>query len=193
MVPRIAALLDTIADERRRFERFCRSLTAEQLDRPVPGSDWRVRAFIAHVATLDGAYAGWIAQIAGDTVSTPHRGSTGFDVDRFNEAEVGALRGRDVDDILTHAARCRAALVAALERLGDEQLDAEIRFGGDRKRPPSHLPLGRFLQNWARHDAIHVADMLKALPERRDDPEVTAWLGRPDTAPIIDSYRRAMG
>ena len=35
--------------------------------------------------------------------------------------------------------------------------------------------------------------MLKALPERRTDPEIVAWLGRPDLAASISSYQKAMG
>ena len=70
---------------------------------------------------------------------------------------------------------------------------ATIRFGGDRKRPPVDLQLGQFLGGFSRHDAIHVADMLKALPERRNDPEIRAWLNRPEVAASISSYQKAMG
>jgi hypothetical protein len=53
-------------------------------------------------------------------------------------------------------------------------------------------PLGQFLPGWTRHDATHVADMLKALPERRNDPEIVAWLGRPDIAVSISSYQKTI-
>ena len=56
-----------------------------------------------------------------------------------------------------------------------------------------HLPLSQFLPGWACHDAIHVADMLKALPERRHDPQIVAWLERLDLAASINSYQKAMG
>jgi len=78
-------------------------------------------------------------------------------------------------------------------RPSDEALDGAVRFGRDRKRPPVDLPLDQFLPGWACHDAIHVADMLKALPERRGDPEIAAWLGRPELAASISSYQKAMG
>ena len=106
---------------------------------------------------------------------------------------VAERRGRSVDDILDEAVMLRTRLIAVMEQLSDEKLDTTIRFGGDRKRPPVDLPLGQFLPGWARHDAIHVADMLKALPERRNDPEIVAWLGRPDLAAAISSYQKAMG
>ena len=111
----------------------------------------------------------------------------------FTPITVAEHRGRSVEDILLEAAGLRARLIGVMERFSDDKLDSTIRFGGDRKRPPVDLPLGQFLGGWGRHDAIHVADMLKALPERRNDPEILAWLGRPDVAASISSYRKAMG
>ena len=193
MVPRVKAIVDSLAKDRGRLDRFVRSLTEEELARTVPGGTWTVKDFVAHVATLDVAYLGWFIALAGDPDPGNHRGSPGFDVDHFNEGAVAERRGRSVGDILVEAARLRARLISEMERFSDEQLDSTIRFGGDRKRPPVDLPLGQFLGGWSRHDAIHVADMLKALPERRNDPETLAWLGRPDIAASINSYQKAMG
>lgn len=193
MVPRVQAVVDAVTKDRRRFERFCRSLTAGKLARPVPGSEWTVHDFISHVVTLDQAYAGWFAELAGMAVAGAHRGTVGFDVDEFNQHEVAERRGRSVEELLAEGAETRAAVIAELSRLTDDQLAGTIRFGGDRKRPPVHLPLADFLPGWARHDAIHVADMLKALPERRDDPELRAWLTEPELAASIARYQQAMG
>ena len=193
MVPRIRAVVDSLADERARLERFARSLSEEELARPVPGSSWKVKDFIAHVATLDVAYIGWFATLAGDPDSGNHRGSPGFDVDRFNESAVTARRDRPVNNLLAEGLELRGRLISVMERFTDDQLDTTIRFGGDRKRPPVDLPLGQFLPGWTRHDAIHVADMLKALPGRRNDPEIVAWLRRPDVAASISAYQKAMG
>jgi DinB superfamily len=192
MVPRVKAIIDSLTDDRARLERFARSLTEEELTRPVPGSIWKVKDFIAHVATLDAAYIGWFSALAGDADVGNHRGSSGFDVDHFNESAVAERRGRSLDDIFDEAVKVRARLITVMERFSDDNLDTTIRFGGDRKRPPVDLQLGQFLPGWARHDAIHVADMLKALPERRNDPEIVAWLGRPDLAASISAYQKAM-
>ncbi len=193
MVPRVRAIVDSLAEERARLERFARALTEEELARAVPNSTWRVKDFIAHVSTLDAAYIGWYTTLAGDRDPGNHRGSPGFDVDRFNESAVAARRDRSVNDLLGEAAELRGRLIDVMERFSDDKLDATIRFGGDRKRPPVDLPLAQFLPGWTRHDAIHVADMLKALPERRNDPEIVPWLGRPDVAASISSYQKAMG
>lgn len=193
MVPRVRTIVASLVEERTRLERFARSLSEEELTRTVPGSSWKVKDFIAHVSTLDAAYIGWFTALAGDLDPGNHRGSPGFDVDRFNEAAVAERSDRSVNDLLGEAAQLRGRLIGVMERFSDDKLDATIRFGGDRKRPPVDLPLGQFLPGWTRHDAIHVADMLKALPERRNDPEVAGWLDRPDVAASISSYQKAMG
>jgi len=94
MVPRVQAIVDSFVDERARLERFARSLSAEDLTRAVPGSTWMVKDFIAHTATLDAAYVGWFIALAGDADPGNHRGTPGFDVDRFNESAVAERRGR---------------------------------------------------------------------------------------------------
>ncbi|HLZ70256.1 MAG TPA: maleylpyruvate isomerase N-terminal domain-containing protein [Dehalococcoidia bacterium] len=195
MIPDVAATAACIAAERARFVRFCRGLTEAELQRPVPGSHWIVKDFISHLATIDAPVAAWFRDIADGTPAGPggrtEQAST-WDVDRFNDAQVAERRSRSLDAIFAEAADERAALVSVLDRLTGEQLARTIHFGGDSKRPPAEIPLGRYLQGWSRHDAIHVADMLKALPERRADPAVAAWLTEPEVAAIVGMYQRAM-
>ena len=192
MNARVRSIIDVIDAERDRFARFCRSLSEEELARPVPDSTWRVKDFISHLATIDGPVARWFAAIqAGDGGGHGASGAAS-NIDRFNDAAVAARRDRSVEEILVEAATERAKLVAVLGRFTDEQLDGTVHFGGDSKRPPSDLQVGRYLQGWARHDAIHVADMLKALPERRADPLVAEWLGEPDIQTLVGTYQRAM-
>ena len=93
---------------------------------------------------------------------------------------------------LCHHVTREASRLHPIYALGRE-LDNTVRFGGARKRPPVDLPLGQFLPGWTYPDAMHVADMLKALPERRTDPEIVAWLGRPDLVASIRSYQKAIG
>jgi hypothetical protein len=191
MVPDVQRVVDLIAAERGRFERFCRELTAEELARPVPESTWQVRDFIAHLATIDRPVAAWFAEIQGE----PRRGSGeggGWRVDTFNDDAVAERRGRSLDDLFAEAAQERATLVDVLGRFTEEQLASTVRFGGDSKRPPTDLQVGRYLPGWARHDVIHVADMLKALPERRADPQIVEWLSEPGAQAVVGMYQRAM-
>lgn len=191
MVPRVQQVVDVIDAERERFERFCRSLSAEELVRPVPESTWIVQDFIAHLATIDGPVGTWFVSLVGGGDGQPG-GRGAWNVDRYNDEAVAKRRELTVEQVLAEAAEQRAALVAVMARFTDAQLDGSIHFGGDSKRPPSEIPLNRYLQGWARHDVIHVTDMLKALPERRTDPVVAEWLAEPDIQTLVTYYQKAM-
>jgi len=49
----IAADQEPTAEQRQRFEAFCRSLSPTQLEALVPGSHWRAKDYVAHLATID--------------------------------------------------------------------------------------------------------------------------------------------
>jgi hypothetical protein len=101
---------------------------------------------------------------------------TPFDLDRRNDAEVEKRRGWTPEQMLEEASENRKAFLEALSRLTDEQIEQTMHFGGDNKRDPADIPFKLFLYGLARHDPIHVADMVKALPERAEDPGIKAWL-----------------
>lgn len=84
-----------------------------------------------------------------------------------------------MDEILDEAAANRKRFESALRLLEDEHLESLVQFSGDNKRDPAQVPLKQFLSGLCRHDPIHVADMLKALPERAGDPDLRAWLDDP--------------
>ena len=196
MTPRVQEIVDLIGEERGRFERLAWSLSEEELSRPVPESGWQVKDFISHLATIDRPIAVWFAAIADGSQQRPTAGDTesgaGWDVDRYNDARVAERRQRSVEELLAEAADARAALISVLARFTEEHINGTICFGGDSKRPPSEVKLGRYLQGWARHDVIHVADMLKALPERRREPQVAAWLAEPEVRAVVGYYQKAM-
>jgi len=178
---RMQQVIDTIKDERLRFEVFCRSLSEEELARPVPDSTWTVRDFIPHLGTLDTELIRWFEGVANGVPDSIEHDADGrpFDLDGWNDSTVAERREWTLDRIFAEAVANREKLIATIEQLTDEQTDSVTRFSGDNKRPPADVPLKLFLAGWAHHDAIHVADMLKALPERADDPEMQAWLNHP--------------
>jgi hypothetical protein len=187
----VRSIIDAIVENRRRFEEFCYSLSDVQLDRPVPSSTWIVRDFAAHLGTLDPALTRWFRGAAGDGATTePRYDPDGhpFDVDAFNDGEVAARRGWPLARVFEEAAENRLVLIAALERLTDEQVEKPMRFGGDAKRAPAEFPLKLFLRGWAQHDPIHVADMLRAVPERASDPDLRIWLENP----YVGGYQSVM-
>jgi hypothetical protein len=189
MTPTAETVIDAIIENRRKFEAFCYSLTGEQLDRPVPQSTWIVRDFAAHLDTLDTALLRWFCAADGDaTAAATADDGTPLDVDAFNDAQVASRRDWPLERVFAEAAENRAQLIELLGALTQEQIDATIRFGGDAKRKPADIPLKAFLSGWAQHDPIHVADMLKALPERAGDPALKAWLD----SPFVSGYQAIM-
>jgi len=186
----VAGIIDSIRQHREKFERFCLSLSEEELSRPVPDSSWVVRDFVSHLGTLDPELARSFGAAAAGRPEEAGRNADGtpFDLDGYNDAQVAERRDWPLERILEEAAGNRTALVETLERLTDEDISRVMHFQGDAKRSPANLPLKVFLMGWSLHDPIHVADMLKALPERADDPELAAWVRHP----VIQGYQQAM-
>ena len=203
MNSRTAAVTDEIGRHREQFERWCRSLSAEELRRPVPESSWRVRDFISHLATIDKTVSVWFAAIADGSglesamegLASEGQASEGqrFDIDTWNDAQVAERRDWSLDRIFAEAAETRVAIVRQLARLDDAELDSTIPFGGDSKRPATTIKLIDYLTGWAKHDPIHVNDMIRALPERRQDADVRSWLDDPVVGGIARGYASAMG
>jgi len=182
-------VIDAIIENRRKFEAFCYSLSEEQLNRAVPQSTWIVRDFAAHLGTLDTALLRWFSAADGNAIAaaTADDGAP-LDVDAFNDAQVALRREWPLERVFAEAAANRAQLIELLGALTQQQVDATMHFGGDAKRKPADIPLKVFLSGWAQHDAIHVADMLKALPERADAADVKAWLD----SPFVAGYQAIM-
>ena len=188
--PAIEAVIEAIEANRKRFEAFCYSLTEEELMRPVPGSTWVVRDFAAHLGTLDTALLGWFADAASGGRADAGVAADGspFDVDEFNDAQVAARRDWPLEQVFAEAAENRVRLIEILRQLDDEQIARPMHFAGDAKRSGGDIPLNLFLAGWAQHDPIHVADMVKALPERASDPDIVAWIDNP----FVTGYQAVM-
>ena len=186
----VQGIIRAIREHRERFQRFCQSLSEEELARPVPDSTWVAKDFVSHLATLDPEMARSFKAAAAGRPEEATRAADGspFDVDTFNDAQVAERRRWPLERILQEASRNRAALIETLERLTDADIAQVVHFRGDAKRSPADLPLRVFLLGWTMHDPIHAADMLKALPERAKDPELTAWVKHP----VVKAYQAAM-
>jgi hypothetical protein len=181
-------VITAIMDNRTKFEAFCRSLTPEQLGRPVPDSTWVVRDFAAHLATLDPALVQIFQATARGEKFTGPDGSESFDLDGMNDALVEERRTWPLDRVFEEAAANRAPLIDAVRAITDEQAQNQMWFGGDAKRPAGFVPFNLFLAGWAQHDPIHAADMLKALPELAADAGITAWVENP----FVKGYQAMM-
>jgi hypothetical protein len=188
MIPEVAAVVEELDAHRARFEAFCRSLTGEQLARPVPLSTWTVKDFISHLATIDGPVGEMFRAIhEGADPGLRNPDGNRFDVDHWNDSQVARRRDRTVEELLAEAATARAALRERLAALTAEDVRRVIPFGGDSKRAPAKIELLQYLRGWCKHDPMHAVDMMRALPELRS-PELDAWFDDP----VIRGYQAAM-
>jgi len=185
----VAQVIDVIVENRRRFEEFCYSLSDEQLGRSVPDSSWIVKDFASHVATLDVTFANYVESVeAGGKIDLSRDTSGGsFDLDQWNDAQVEQRRSWSIEDIFVEAATNRARLIKTMEGLTEEQIARPMHFT-DPKRGEADFPLKAFLIGWAQHDPIHVADMMKALPELSGDEALASWLANP----FVRGYQTSM-
>ncbi len=186
--PTVAKVLDELAMHRERFEAFCRALSTDELDRPVPQSTWLVRDFITHLATIDIPVAEMFRGMhAGEDTGIRNADGGKWDVDDWNEQQIQARRDWDIDQIFDEAATTRAELTRHLASLTTEDIAKKLKFGGDAKRPPSEVVLGQYIQGWCKHDPMHALDMIRALPDR-----VTADVEEWFNDPIVQMYQRMM-
>ncbi len=188
MIPAVEAILNELDGHRIQFAVLSRWLSDEELARPVPGSNWIVKDFVSHLATIDGP--------VGEMFKTIHeggdagiRGSDGerWNVDNWNENRVQERRQKSVDELLEEAARSRTVLRGHLARLTEEDLARTIKFAGDARRAPSEVPLGSYLKGWCKHDVMHAVDMMRAMPEKMT-PRLEHWFDDP----VVRGYQAQM-
>lgn len=171
MAERVDAVIDTARHNRERFTWFCRLLTAEELNRPTPDSHWQVRDYIAHLATIDTWVDRWFQAMARGERGVPRNDDgTPFDIDTWNDARVTERRDHTVEELLDEAAANREALETTIRGLDDDTLTTRFTF---REQDVSFIG---YLEQWTLHDPTHALDMLKALPERKQNPGVRAWI-----------------
>lgn len=168
---RLDAVIQSARHNRERFEWFCRQLTAEELVRPIPESHWQVRDYIAHLASIDTWVNDWFGAMAAGERYIPRNddGST-FDIDSWNDARVEERKDRTVEQLLEEAATHRSRLEETIRRFDSDTLATRFTFRDNK------VTLIEYLEQWTLHDPAHALDMLKALPERKQDPEVRAWI-----------------
>jgi hypothetical protein len=160
-------------DNRATYEAFCRSLTDEELQTVIPGMTWRVKDYLAHLASIDIYVSEWFEhQAEGKRWRPTLEGGAPFNIDTWNEARIVERRDASVEDLIAEAATHRTRLWAAVDRFSPEVLATKFPFHGN------DITFLRYLQLWVAHDPAHTADMLKGLPGRREDADLQAWIGK---------------
>src|SRR4051812_11628379 len=142
----VAQVIDTIVENRRRFQEFCYSLSDEQLGRGVPDSGWIVKDFASHLATLDITFTKYLESVEAGGEIDLSRDTTGaaFSLDRWNDEQVERRRSWSMKEIFAEAAANRARLIETMQRLTEEQIARSMHFT-DPKRGEADFPLKAFL------------------------------------------------
>jgi hypothetical protein len=140
----------------------------------VPGSPWRVKDYIAHLASIDIFVGDWFEHTADGKPWRPTMGDADgspFNIDTWNGARIDERYDASVDELFVEAAELRARLWATVDRFTPEVLAQQFNFRG------TDITFLRYLQLWVAHDPAHSADMLRAIPEAKDE-RVAAWLAK---------------
>jgi hypothetical protein len=178
----LAELVEKTDRHRATFEQLARSLTVEETVSPIEGSHWRVKDYIAHLASMDIWMYDWFAAMVEGKHWIPRADDGGpFDIDKWNDARIDERRDDTIEDLLVEAAEHRAKLMTTYHQFTRATLDSRFDFRG------MDVAFVEYLDMLTLHDPAHSNDFLKALPERREEPYVKEWLDemRADTARLF--------
>jgi hypothetical protein len=173
------SVIDGLRANREKLEAFCGSLSEEELNRLVPPDNaWTVKDFIIHLIAFDDLTTDWVESVIGGNLDGPAANPDGskFDVDEWNERRLQECRGKPLAQLMADWRPERERFLDALAKLSEDDMKKSVFFPGDNKRDGGQVPFGLFLHGLVRHDPIHVADILKGLPARAQDPDTAAWI-----------------
>lgn len=188
MHPDVIPVAETSAINRARYAAFCRTLSTDELQLVIPGSHWRVVDYISHLATIDSWVGAWFSAWAdGREFDFKNPDGSWMNIDTWNEERVVERKHAPLEALLTEAAAHRARIETTMAKFDQPLLDRVFRFRG------TDITFLRYLQAWVAHDPAHTADMLKALPDRRDDPGLVEWLhAHRIDAPVVGNVNAKM-
>jgi uncharacterized protein (TIGR03083 family) len=132
-------------------------LPSEAWERPVygEGQAWRVRDVLAHLVSAERGHQRLIADVAAGGAGSP----PDFSVDEYNRRHVAALAGRSPDELLADFRSVRAASVALVSGLSDDDLARR----GNHPALGSDTALADFVRIIFMHGKMHLRDLTRAL------------------------------
>jgi DinB superfamily len=135
---------------------FFQALTSEQLDCPIysDGSCWKIRQILAHFVSSEQAFGLLIRDVLSGGLGAPEA----FDIDRFNESEVGKMVDLDSQTLLVKYENLRRSNAGLVSRMKPADL---TRIG----RHPylGMASLEEIIKLLYRHNQIHQRDIRKLL------------------------------
>lgn len=116
MDERKTKLSDRLIQSRQDLLASIAGLTLDELAQRAVNEGWSVQDVLAHLASAERGHQQVIAGLlAGQETFQP-----GFDLDAFNETEVGARRGMTTEAVFEELSSSRAATLALLDTVGPD-------------------------------------------------------------------------
>jgi hypothetical protein len=152
----IPHLVQRLEQEGEKSLAFFRSLSEADWDAQVyrSGPGWRVHDILAHFASAERGFHSLLNDILAGGRGAP----LGFDIDRFNEGEVGERRTRSIELLTQEFVDARSETLELIRRMRPEDLTRQGRhpwFG--------ETEIGEMLKLIHRHNQLHQRDIRKAL------------------------------
>lgn len=132
------------------------SLSPEQwlLTLYTDGMEWTLKDLLAHLGSAERAFLFYGRDILQGGAGAPE----GFDINRFNHAEVGGLRDRTVAQLLAELHAVRQETIDLVSQIADEDFARKGRhpfFG--------QMSIDDMFKLIYRHNMMHLRDVRRAL------------------------------
>jgi hypothetical protein len=166
MLPEIRTLTERAAAQRALLDDLLDAVPAGYWARRAPGEGWNAQQNLQHLATIEALLRDDIVRVRDSDGQAWLGGAP--DPARLmalREAALASMAGEGVPALRGRMAANRAALVALLNDLAVDELDAGVLFPGvtDAWGTPLRWDLRHYLAAWPVHDAEHAATIRAAL------------------------------
>src|SRR5690242_1283401 len=157
-----AQWLELIRDVRAEWEKALEDVGFDRMLEPGVEGDWSVKDVIAHVTFWEEIAAKYVE--AGVTGQPPIRSPyAGLETDEYNAAIYNANKDKSLDEVLAWSKDVHSRVLAAIDKLSEEDLTDVTRFPWLDKSPLWEYVEGDGYEHIQEHTA-HIREWLK----RRD-------------------------
>ncbi|MBI1885323.1 MAG: maleylpyruvate isomerase N-terminal domain-containing protein [Chloroflexi bacterium] len=159
-LPEIEATFRAMWRCREGFLRAVYSVAEDAWDEPSPCRGWSYRDLLAHVVSNELRPHARLRYLLGE--GDPAELKAIVDVDRWNQQQVEARRGRSLRELADEMAVNRYQTLRMLSRLRPEHLDVPLQMSDG-----STLPIVPYIEMFTSHESRHAGQLVPASRARR--------------------------
>lgn len=149
-------ILEKLAKQREQMVALVEGMSDEQMEQPVDGS-WRVRDVLAHLLNAEEDHCRVIAvALRGDADQLPRT----IDLDGHNAARLQGRGRMTRDELLAAMATQRERTEALFQRVGEAQLDLDVRHPA-----LGETTVGKIFRIIGLHEKMHLREIETALAD----------------------------